>query len=689
MKTFKQIITYSFLTVLILTATISEAHFTTKGPWGGSVKCMLTTDTLIFVGTANGGVFRSSSSAATSWRYANYTGLSNASINSLANIGGYVLAATQGGGVFKTSDAGNSWISPNTGLTNKNVSALVTANDHVLAGTTGGGIFMSHDSGSTWEQSNVGLTNLTVTCFAFNGTTIYAGTQAGVFISIDEGDSWTAINTGLSDLGIKSITTASDKIFIATASGVFSTETDITNWVLTNTGLQNITVNNLMQNDGTLYASTETGVYTSDTGNISWAAQNTGYTGNVNTTVAYNGKLFSGTQEDGIYRSNSVSNINWVQLNTGLNNLEIYAIYNDGILVLAATNKGLFVSKDLAANYILSNNGLTDSLHITSLVFGGSKLYAATQNNGVFVSNDTGATWAPCNTQLTQNNIIKLIATDTYLFAAAANGEVFSTLLSTINWTANTGLPTGIVPTSFATDGSTHVFLGTASQGVFMCMDNQSWTASNNGLANLHVTSLAISGSTIFAGTIGAGVFKSPLMGSWNAVNTGLPTQNILSLCASGAWVAAGYTGGVHVTANNGTSWQAPNVIMYLPSYADVNAISFTPASTRIFVSTPYNCLYSNGIAELPTALQQITNNIGSIEVSPNPNNGSFTIDLTNVKATVQQVLVYNIVGKKVNQFDVNKNVLSADIVLNEAAGIYFVSIQTDMGMVSQKVVVR
>jgi hypothetical protein len=677
---------FNIFFILGLTTQCVQAHFTTKGPYGGSVTTILATDTLVFVGTANGGVYRTTSSAATSWRYANYSGLLNPSITSLAAIGRYVLAGSAGNGIFRSSDAGNSWT--DTDLANKNILALMTAGDHIVAGTNGSGVYLSHDSGSTWEQSNVGLTNLIVNGFAFDGTSIYAATQAGVFFSVDEGDSWTPMNTGLTDLPVLSIVVSGNTIYAATASGVFVTNNATINWTLQNTGLTGIGIKSLTANNHIIYASTHNGVYTSPDQSVSWTAANTGYSAQVNATTVYNGKLFAATQEGGVYRSTSLSAINWAVFNTGLNNLETYAIYNSGTLVIAATNKGLFVSNDLAANYTPSNSGLTDSLHITSIAFGGSKLYVATQNAGVFESNDTGLTWTQVNTGLTSLSIQKLIGTNTYLYAASTSGEVFNTLLTAINWNLTSGLPAGISPTSFATDGSSHVFLGTQAHGVFMCMDNQSWTVSNSGLTNLEITSMVVSGTTLFASTERDGVFKRGLMGTWSTANTGLPTNRITSLGAAGQWVAAGFNGGIYTTYDNGVSWKSPNVTQYLPQYADVTAISFSASSTRIFVATPYNSLYSNGIGELPTGIENNRYDFGQFMISPNPSNGNFSVQF-DTKTPVEAIKIYDLFGKQVYESTDFRDEFSATISLENLSGIYFITITTPEGTLSQKIMLN
>src|SRR5438874_119588 len=75
----------------------------------------------------------------------------------MAANGSTVFAGTQGGGVFRSTDHGDSWAQANAGLTDTNVRALaVTPEGHVFAGTFSG-VFRSMDNGSTWTQVNNGL----------------------------------------------------------------------------------------------------------------------------------------------------------------------------------------------------------------------------------------------------------------------------------------------------------------------------------------------------------------------------------------------------------------------------------------------------------------------------------------------------------------------------------------------------
>jgi photosystem II stability/assembly factor-like uncharacterized protein len=68
----------------------------------------------------------------------------------------------------------------------------------LYAGTGDGGIYKSTDAGNSWIAVNTGLTFLDVDVLAFNPLdpqTLYAGTHdAGVFKSTDAGSSWFAVN---------------------------------------------------------------------------------------------------------------------------------------------------------------------------------------------------------------------------------------------------------------------------------------------------------------------------------------------------------------------------------------------------------------------------------------------------------------------------------------------------------------
>src|SRR5436190_6391051 len=108
----------------------------------------------------------------------------------LALIAGALLTLALPGAA---SAGDNFWVGTN-GPQGGDVMALAASETEVFAGTQGGGVFRSADSGDTWVRSNVGLTDTNVRALTIAPEDhVFAGTFSGVFRSTDHGASWTAV----------------------------------------------------------------------------------------------------------------------------------------------------------------------------------------------------------------------------------------------------------------------------------------------------------------------------------------------------------------------------------------------------------------------------------------------------------------------------------------------------------------
>lgn len=675
---------YAILFLFLLPSVAGYSHWSSKGPYGGSLTCFTVADTVVYAGTADGGIYRSVNQSFLAWKYVNYTGLTSSHITALTSLGRKIIAGTDGG-VFVSSNAGVVWAAQNTGLTNTQVLSLLTKGADIFAGTSGGGVFISSDSGSTWTAVNTNLGNLTVTSLATDGYGLFAGTSGGgIFMSTNNGGNWFAVNTSLSNMNIHALAISGSTLFAATSSGVFTSPTLSVMWSPSNNGLGGTQVNGLTAiGSSFVLAATNSGAYSTPTMSVSWSAANTGLPADTLHAIGlYANTAFAGTKNNGIWKS-TTSSLSWSAMNNGFNNLHTYALYNSNQLIIGATNKGLYVSRDLAASYVRANSGLTDSLHVSCVAFGAQYLYAGTASGGVFISTDTGTTWTTSG--LTAMGIRQITTVGSYVIATTGSGDVYCALETTLNWGLGTGLPSGLLFTSVATDGS-HAFLGTIGNGVYTSTTGQNWTTFNTNLSNMNVTSLAILNGYVFAGTDGNGVFRSAVgTANWSNMSSGLPTMQISSLCAAGQHVVAGYKGGVYYTYDNAVTWLAPNIELYIPEYADVYAISFSTLSTRVFIATPCNSFYSNALTELPTGIEEQQADDRRIQIVPNPNNGRFTLRVDVPNAEVKQVTVYDVTGALIEQLDPKQQEVSVDY----PSGIYFMHITTSQGILVKKMVIE
>ncbi len=175
---------------------------------------------------------------------------------------------------------------------------------------------------------------------------------------------------------------------------------------------------------------------------------------------------------------------------------------------------------------------------------------------------------------------------------------VFWGLNTKAQWMQTAG-PIGGDISSFTTDG-TSLYVGTYSinsnsggsaSGVYYSANSgASWTQVNNGLTNLYVDALTMSGTTVFAGST-SGLFSSVNNGTnWTNLSNGIPAgQSIVSLAANGSTIIAGTNGnGIYRSLDGGVTWAASNT--GLPASQQITSLAIS--GTNIFAGTGVNGVY-------------------------------------------------------------------------------------------------
>lgn len=144
--------------------------------------------------------------------------------------------------------------------------------------------------------------------------------------------------------------------------------------------------------DTSLYAGTDGGVFRSPNNGSSWSEISATSTITritkdrslaVSSNEAGGTNIFVGTHGSGIFLSTNNGG-SWTQVNTGLTNLNIYALATSGTNVFAGTSGGgVFLPTNNGANWTAVNTSLS-SLHVISLTISADNLFAGTENGGVW-----------------------------------------------------------------------------------------------------------------------------------------------------------------------------------------------------------------------------------------------------------------------------------------------------------------
>ncbi|HNP60259.1 MAG TPA: hypothetical protein PKM72_05425 [Nitrospirales bacterium] len=109
----------------------------------------------------------------------------------------HIFLGTQDGGIFRSTDRGQSWLSLSRNLPNDSIRSIVPDHEDIIV-ATGNGIFRWKTDQQQWVGMNTGLTNLAIQSLTLSDAgELYAGTSSGAFRSQDGGAHWTNISQGL------------------------------------------------------------------------------------------------------------------------------------------------------------------------------------------------------------------------------------------------------------------------------------------------------------------------------------------------------------------------------------------------------------------------------------------------------------------------------------------------------------
>ena len=369
---------------------------------------------------------------------------------------GALFAGTDGAGLFRSTDAGNSWTPANTGLQHRDkydsiaVSALAQKGDTLYAGTNAG-VYVSPNGGDTWHYM-AGLQKH-VRTVAIIGERIYIGTtRDGVWYSDDNGESWMPINDGLENSEIRTLVAMGSTVFTGTGSGAFRRRAGENSWTPISAGfdgrltqserdsLQTRQYRQSLQIGAfavlgdvlymSMYTGTDGGLFRSEDEGDSWIPitpelmkQHTIGTLAVSATT-----LYAGAFGRGVFHSSDGGN-SWKAVNTGLKNRMVSALLavNAETVFVGTQGGGVFRATDGGHSWMESNAGLTNT-RVGNLAVVGETIYAEIGKELVR-SVDGGASWGPVELGATsaKYRIVALSVSDEKLYIAATRDVIRGT----------------------------------------------------------------------------------------------------------------------------------------------------------------------------------------------------------------------------------------------------------------------
>lgn len=374
----------------------------------------------------------------------------------------------------------------------------------VLAGTNFGGIYRSTDSGISWQHVPTEFSNKVVFVISFdpgNPSTLYAGTfETGAFKSTDSGLTWTAINQGLDDLNITAISVSpsnSNHVIIGSGIGAYRSTDGGQSWTFSSAGLPGGQVRaaiwDPLAGDVAYVGTTTDGVFRSDDGGVSWTHFDDGMGARNVTDLALDTdgptRLYACTS-NGVF-TREVGDVAWTDISYQIAEAACSQILplKGSTAVLAATNQAIYRLNDLT-----QTNWDTVSLVDTRSVLANDELtlfHVAASASSLIVTEDF-ISFFPSDGGM-QNRFAGTLATvaigpETLIYAGTDVGVEFTSEFfiqpdGSLPWVPGFQFDGAIFGITPHPSRSETIYIGTERGGVWQTNDyGFGWAPSSNGM---------------------------------------------------------------------------------------------------------------------------------------------------------------------------------------------------------------
>ena len=271
---------------------------------------------------------------------------------------GTLYAGTRNGGIYKTTDGGQSWTPKNEGIVGSiysNFALDPTDPEKVYLGTDGGGLFRTTDGGDHWAHGEGSYHQIvkSISIDAVQANVLTMGAFRDIYRSFDYGATWGILYQFDFATGVLSIAqdpVSTNTMYIATNThGLMKSIDGGYTWNRTAVSQISTVVAIGPGDPQVVLASGFNGLVKSTDGGAAWRTTlDVPYGSAIVFDAANPGTVYASFGYNGVYVSNDGGET-WSPANAGLPTLQINALAIDsdnGILYAGTEGAGIFVSYD-------------------------------------------------------------------------------------------------------------------------------------------------------------------------------------------------------------------------------------------------------------------------------------------------------------------------------------------------------